>query len=124
MTTFHVYLLHEHQHGSYICLESYQVEAPGERPAKRLEQTALERVKSHGKLERVKSVAAAKFEIYQVRWLRDIQISQNLISGFAVLESPSGGVVVEEGDPGGSSVSRPGHLWAEALSDHPRKLAF
>ena len=101
MTTFCVYLLHEHQHASYKCLESYQVEAPDRGPVKRLEQTALERVKSHGKLERVKSSGTAKFEIYQVRWLRGVQISQNLIPGFAVFGTPSGEVKGREGDPGG-----------------------
>jgi len=101
MTAFDVYLLHEHKHGSYICLESYQVEASDERLAKRLEQTALERVKSHREFKRVKPLGTAKFEIYQVRWLRGAQTSQNLISCFAVLGSPSGGVIVGEGDSGG-----------------------
>jgi len=101
MTTFRVYLLHEHHHASYECLESYQAEALDGGLVKRLEQTALERVKSHGKLKRVKSSGTAKFEIYQVRWLRGVQISQNLISGFAVFGTPSGEVRGGEGDPGG-----------------------
>jgi len=101
MAVFNAYLLQEYGRGSYTCLESYQVEAPDEGPIKRLEQTALDRVKSHGKLERVKSSGTAKFEIYQVRRRRGVQISQNLISGFAVFGTPSGEVVRGERDSGG-----------------------
>jgi len=102
MAVFNAYLLQEYGRGSYTCLESYQVEAPDEGPVKRLEQTALDRVKSHGGLGRVKSLAGtAKFEIYQVRRRRGVQISQNLISGFAVFGTPSGEVVRGERDSGG-----------------------
>ena len=66
MTTFCVYLLREHQRGSYRCLESYRVEAPDEGPIKRLEQTALEHIKSCLKFRRMELLEAASLEIYQV----------------------------------------------------------
>jgi len=100
MTTFHVYLLHEHQHASYEHLESYQVEAPDEGSTRPLRQTALEHIKSRRLLNLVKPLETAKFEIYQVRWLRGLRIPQNLTSCFAVLGTPSGGVRGGEGDSG------------------------
>lgn len=67
MTTFWVYLLHEHQHASYRCLESYQVEASDEGLVKHLEQTALEHIKSRWKFRQMGLLGAARLEIYQVR---------------------------------------------------------
>jgi len=102
MTIFRVYLLHEHQRASYKYLESYQVEAPVGGSVKLLKETALEHAKSHWGLNLLlmKSLDMAKFEIYQVRWLRGLRIPQNLISCFAVLGTPSGEVRGGEGDSG------------------------
>ena len=101
MTAFHAYLLHELQHGSYTYLESYQVEAPDERPVERLEQSALERVKSRWEFPRMELLGVARLEIYQVRWPCGSQITQDLILRFAVLETTPGGVFRREGDSGG-----------------------
>ena len=67
MTKFCAYLLHEHQHGSYTYLESYQVEAPDKGLVKYLEQTALEHIKSRWKFRRMELLRAARLEIFRVR---------------------------------------------------------
>ena len=92
MTICRIFLFHEHLPKSYTYLKSYQVEALDEEPAEYLEQTALAHIKSHLSFQRLKSFEMAKPKIYLVRRLCGAQISQNLISSFAVFKVTPGAV--------------------------------
>ena len=104
MSPFHVYLLHEHQHKSYTCLESYLIgefKPLDKKPIKHLEEIALEHMEQYGEFRGMKPLGAAKFEVYRVRWLCGAQIAQNLISCVAVFKAAPDGVATGEGEPCG-----------------------